>query len=335
MTSRSRSCPASFSADVDRLDRFEQEARAAAALSHPNILAVLDIGTDANAPFIVSELLEGETLRERVNAGPVAVRKAIQYALAIAHGLTAAHEKGILHRDLKPENIFVTRDNRVKILDFGLAKLTQDQFAGSNSVATAPAPTQPGVVLGTVGYMAPEQVRGLPVDHRADLFALGAILYELLSGRRPFSRDTAPETMTAILNEDPPDLVAAAAAVPPDLVRIVNRCLEKRPSERFQTASDLAFALQGFLDASGVSKAASAIRPSFRSAWIGWAVAVLLLATLAPLAFRRVRERPPASGSIRFQVAPTVEFAGPGPRAGRSRPNRDPQTRGDGHLERR
>ena len=304
--------PGVFSADVDRLDRFEQEARAAAALSHPNILAVHDIGTDAKAPFIVSELLEGETLRERVNAGPVAVRKAIQYALAIAHGLTAAHDKGILHRDLKPENVFVTGDNRVKILDFGLAKLTQDQFAGSNSVATAPAPTQPGVVLGTVGYMAPEQVRGLPVDHRADLFALGAILYELLSGRRAFSRDTAPETMTAILNEDPPDLSAAAAAVPPELVRVVNRCLEKRPSERFQTASDLAFALQGLSDASGASKTASVSRPPVQRAWIGWAVALLLLAILAPLAFRRVRERPPVPGSIRFQVAPTVEFAGPG-----------------------
>ena len=303
--------PGLFSADVDRLHRFEQEARAAAALSHPNILAVLDIGTDANAPFIVSELLEGETLRERVNAGPVAVRKAIQYALAIAHGLTAAHEKGILHRDLKPENVFVTGDNRIKILDFGLAKLTQDPSAAGSSIVTAPA-TQPGVVLGTVGYMAPEQVRGLPVDHRADLFALGAILYELLSGRRAFSRDTAPETMAAILNEDPADLSAAAGAIPPDLVRIVNRCLEKRPSERFQTASDLAFALQGLSDASGVSKATSAVRPSFRRAWIGWAVAVLLLATLAPLAFRHVRERPPSPGSIRFQVAPTVEFGGPG-----------------------
>ena len=303
--------PGVFSADVDRLHRFEQEARAAAALSHPNILAVLDIGTDANAPFIVSELLEGETLRERANAGPVAVRKAIQYALAIAHGLIAAHEKGILHRDLKPENVFVTGDNRLKILDFGLAKLTQDPSAAGSSIVTAPA-TQPGVVLGTVGYMAPEQVRGLPVDHRADLFALGAILYELLSGRRAFSRDTAPETMTAILNEDPADLSAAAGAIPPDLVRIVNRCLEKRPSERFQTASDLAFALQGLSDASGVSKATSAVRPSFRRAWIGWAVAVLLLATLAPLAFRHVRERPPSPGSIRFQVAPTVEFGGPG-----------------------
>ena len=304
--------PGVFSADVDRLDRFEQEARAAAALSHPNILAVHDIGTDADAPFIVSELLEGETLRERVNAGPVAVRKAIQYALAIAHGLAAAHDKGILHRDLKPENVFVTGDNRVKILDFGLAKLTQDQFAGSNSVATAPAPTQPGVVLGTVGYMAPEQVRGLPVDHRADLFALGAILYELLSGRRAFARDTAPETMTAILNEDPADLSAAPAAIPPDLVRIVNRCLEKRPSERFQTASDLAFALQGLSDASGASKAASPVRPSFRRAGSAGPSPCCCLQSWRPSRFRRVRERSPAPGSIRFQVAPTVEFGGPG-----------------------
>ena len=204
-TLRSRYCPAHSLRDIDRLHRFEQEARAAAALNHPNILAVYDIGTDGGAPFIVSELLEGETLRERARRGPVAVRKAIEYALQIARGLTAAHEKGITHRDLKPENVFVTRDNRVKILDFGLAKLTQDQsaLATLSAAATVSAPTQPGVVLGTVGYMAPEQVRGLPVDQRADLFAFGAILYELLSGVRAFSRDTAPETMAAILNVDP------------------------------------------------------------------------------------------------------------------------------------
>ena len=180
--------PSAFSADIDRLHRFEQEARAAAALNHPNILAVYDIGTDGGAPFIVSELLEGETLRERARGGPVAVRKATEYALQIARGLTAAHEKGITHRDLKPENVFVTRDNRVKILDFGLAKLTQDQpaLATLSAAATVPSPTHPGVVLGTVGYMAPEQVRGVPVDQRADLFAFGAILYELLSGVRAF-----------------------------------------------------------------------------------------------------------------------------------------------------
>jgi eukaryotic-like serine/threonine-protein kinase len=304
--------PSEFSANVERLDRFKQEARAAAALNHPNILAVHDIGTDADVPFIVSELLEGETLRERVKTGPVAARKAIQLALPIVHGLAAAHEKGITHRDLKPENIFITSDNRVKILDFGLAKLTQDQSAVSGTLETAPAATQSGVVLGTVGYMAPEQVRGLPADHRADLFALGALLYELLSGRRAFSRDTTPETMAAILNEDPLDLGTAAPPVPLDLVRIVNRCLEKRPADRFQTASDLGFALQGLSDASSVSTATPARRSARHTAWIGWAVAGLLLATLAPLAYQRVRERRPASSPIRFQMPPIVEFAGPG-----------------------
>jgi serine/threonine protein kinase len=305
--------PTAFSADVDRLRRFEQEARAAAALNHPNILAVHDIGTEAGAPFIVSELLEGETLRERLNAGPIAVRKALELALHIAHGLAAAHEKGITHRDLKPENVFVTRDSRVKILDFGLAKLTQDPpaFEPASAMVTTPAPTQPGVVLGTVGYMAPEQVRGLPVDHRSDLFALGAILYELLSGRRAFSRDTAPETMTAILKEDPPEL-DSAAPIPPALVRIVHRCLEKSASARFQTASDLAFALASVSDTSNVSTAIPAVRSRAYGAWLGWAAALLLLATLAPLAYQHLRERPLAPSAMRFQVPPTVEFAGPG-----------------------
>jgi len=176
--------PAVFSADADRLHRFEQEARAAAALNHPNILAVHDIGTAGDAPFIVSELLEGVTLRERLMGGAVTVRKAVAYAVAIARGLAAAHDKGITHRDLKPENVFITTDDRVKILDFGLAKLTSDRspVAATSALQTAALPTEPGLVLGTVGYMAPEQVRGLSVDHRADLFAFGAILYELLSG---------------------------------------------------------------------------------------------------------------------------------------------------------
>ncbi|MBA2259339.1 MAG: serine/threonine-protein kinase [Acidobacteria bacterium] len=306
--------PTAFSADVDRLHRFEQEARAAAALNHPNILAVYDIGTHAEAPFIVSELLEGETLRERVNAGPVPVRKTIELALHIAHGLAAAHDKGITHRDLKPENLFVTRDDRVKILDFGLAKLTQNQpaFGPASGIATTPAPTQPGVVLGTVGYMAPEQVRGLPVDHRADLFAFGAILYELLSGRRAFSRDTAPETMAAILNEDPPELSAAAAPIPPALMRIVSRCLEKSPSGRFQTASDLAFALDGLSDASSVSTAARGSSHRGHRTWLAWGAAALLLAALGTLAYQRVRERPAAPSPMRFQIPPIVELAGQG-----------------------
>ena len=303
--------PTAFSADADRLRRFEQEARAAAALNHPNILAVYDIGTESGAPFIVSELLEGVTLRGFLKDGPIPARKAVDIALHIAHGLAAAHEKGITHRDLKPENVFVTRDNRVKILDFGLAKLTQAQpaFESESAMATTFPATQPGVVLGTVGYMAPEQVRGLPVDHRADLFALGAILYELLSGRRAFSRDTAPETMAAILKEDPPEL---EAATPPALVRIVNRCLEKSPATRFQTASDLAFALGSVSETSSAPTAILAGRSRSYGAWLGWAAAVLLLVTLAPLAYQRLGERRPAPSAMRFQIPPTVEFAGPG-----------------------
>jgi hypothetical protein len=307
--------PVAFSADADRLRRFEQEARAAAALNHPNILAVYDIGTQSDAPFIVSELLEGETLREQLDTGPVAVRKAAEQALQIAHGLAAAHDKGIIHRDLKPENVFITRDNRIKILDFGLAKLTQNRpaLASASALPTMPSPTEPGVVLGTVGYMAPEQVRGLDVDHRADLFAFAAILYELLSGRRAFRRDTAPETMAAILNEDPPDLRAASLPIPPALARIVERGLEKNPSARFQTASDLAFALSGVSDGSGASGTARADAPRVRhSGWLGWGTAAVLLATLAPLAYRDIRERPATPDLMRFQIPPIVEFGGPG-----------------------
>jgi Tol biopolymer transport system component len=307
--------PSSFSADTDRLHRFELEARAAAALSHPNILAVHDIGTEKDAPFIVSELLEGQTLRDRLAAGPLPVRKAVAYAVAIARGLAAAHEKGITHRDLKPENLFITTDDRVKILDFGLAKLTSDTSAvAASALQTARPLTEVGQVLGTVGYMAPEQVRGLTVDARADLFALGTILYEMVSGRRAFHRDTAPETMTAILNDHPPDLIATDRAIPPGLARIVDRCLEKSPSARFQTASDLAFALEALSDAQpssiGVERAPTSARRGRE--WIAWAVVGLLLLALAPLVYQRVRERPTLSGPTRFQIPPTAELAGPG-----------------------
>ena len=308
--------PTAFSGDADRLQRFEQEARAAAALNHPNILAVHDIGTEGNAPFIVSELLDGATLRERLLAGPVPVRKAVSYAVAVARGLAAAHEKGITHRDLKPENLFITADDRVKILDFGLAKLASSESAaaGTSALQTAPPPTEAGVVLGTVGYMAPEQVRGMAADHRADLFALGVVLYELLSGLRAFRRDTPAETMTAILNDDPPDLGGTGRAIPPALLRIVDRCLEKSPAARFQTASDLAFALEALSDASGSAKA---VGPSPRAArrtreWVAWAIAALLLLTLAPVAFQRLREQPTVVRPTRFQIPPTVELAGPG-----------------------
>ena len=205
--------PSSLSADGDRLRRFEQEARAAAALNHPNILAVHQMGTHEGAPYLVSELLEGETLREQIKRGRIGVRKAIGYGVQIARGLAAAHEKGIVHRDLKPENLFATKDGRVKILDFGLAKLTHP--AGSEDGApTQTEGTEAGVVMGTVGYMAPEQVRGQATDHRADIFAFGAILYEMLAGKRAFQKPTSPETMTAILNEDPPSISEITAECP-------------------------------------------------------------------------------------------------------------------------
>src|SRR5213594_4290999 len=200
--------PSSYADNKERLHRFEQEACAAGALNHPNILSIHDIGTHDGSPYVVSELLEGETLRERMGGAAQPQRKAIDYALQVAHGLAAAHEKGIVHRDLKPENVFITKDGRVKILDFGLAKLTEASvaLAGAASLLTVPAETQPGMVLGTMGYMAPEQVRGQAADYRADIFAFGAILYEMLSGQRAFRGATAADTISAILDKDPPDL---------------------------------------------------------------------------------------------------------------------------------
>src|SRR5215469_6967802 len=219
--------PALRSRDPERLRRFEQEARAAAALNHPNILAVFQMGMHSGAPYIVSELLEGGTLREQLARGPISLRKAIDCGAQIARGLAAAHEKGIAHRDLKPENLFLTRDGRVKILDFGLAKLTQPQASSESNAPTMERATNPGVVMGTAGYMAPEQVRGQVADHRADIFALGAILYEMLCGTRAFQRPTSAETMTAILKEEPPSISQAVASAPPALQRVVHRCLEK------------------------------------------------------------------------------------------------------------
>jgi Tol biopolymer transport system component len=237
--------PPSFSADADRLRRFEQEARAAGILNHPNITAVYDIGTHDGAPYVVQELLEGETLRTALSGGKLSARRAIDYSLQIAHGLAAAHEKGIVHRDLKPENIFVTKDGRVKILDFGLAKLTHlEEGSQATNLPTATAGTEPGVVLGTLGYMSPEQVRGRQADVRSDIFSFGAILYEMLSGKRAFHGDSAADTMSAILREDPPDLSVTNQNVSPGLDRIVRHCLEKNPEQRFHSAHDVAFALE-------------------------------------------------------------------------------------------
>ncbi len=261
--------PASFSADRDRLQRFAQEARAAAGLNHPNILSIYDIGEDRGAPYIVSELLEGETLRDRLRIGAIPVRKAVDFALQAARGLAAAHEKGIVHRDLKPENIFLTNDGHVKILDFGLAKLTRPEGeSGGADAATVQAVTEPGLVMGTVGYMSPEQVRGKTADARSDLFAFGAILYEMISGKRAFHGETAADTMSAILKEDPPELSETARNVPPGLERIVHHCLEKSPGQRFQSARDLAFDLEVLTEVSVTPKSGSlpsAVREEIRA----------------------------------------------------------------------
>ena len=243
--------PDTFSQDAERLRRFQQEAEAAGVLNHPNITAVYDVGSHAGALYVVQELLEGETLRAELTSGKLPPRRAVDYAVQIARGLSAAHEKGIVHRDLKPENLFITRDGRVKILDFGLAKRTQSEQSGDgSSLATAAAGTEPGVVLGTLGYMSPEQVKGRSADARSDIFSFGAILYEMLSGNRAFRADSAAETMSAILKEDPPDLSVTNRNVSPSLERIVRHCLEKNPERRFQSTSDVAFDLE---ELSGVS----------------------------------------------------------------------------------
>jgi hypothetical protein len=292
--------PASFSADPDRLRRFEQEARAAGVLNHPNITAVYDIGTHDGAPYVVQELLEGETLRTALSGGKLPPRKAIDYALQIAHGLAAAHEKGIVHRDLKPENLFVTKDGRIKILDFGLAKLTHTEAEpGATSLPTATGGTEPGVVLGTLGYMSPEQVKGKPADSRSDIFSFGAIFHEMLSGQRAFHGDSAAETMSAILREEPPDLSVTNQSVSSGLERIVRHCIEKNPEQRFQSSRDLAFDLESLSAGSGMSAAAVPARPgrAFGRARTALAAAALLALGAAAGIFavaRRAERRAPA-----------------------------------------
>ena len=290
--------------DEARLQRFEQEARATAALNHPNILAVFDVGRAERGPFIVSELLEGESLREALARGPIPMRKAIDYAVQIARGLAAAHDKGIVHRDLKPDNLFVTAGGHVKILDFGLAKLAEPEpaLSGQSVLPTTPPPTTPGVVLGTVGYMAPEQVRGGRADHRADLFAFGAILYEMLTGGQPFARDTAPETMTAILRDEPREL--AAGSIPIGLQRIIGRCLEKEASARFQSAGDLAFALEALSFATESAGAAPiAVSRSSARLWsiVGGVAAIVALAAAVAVYLRPTADAP---RRVRLSIQP-------------------------------
>jgi len=291
--------PASFAADAERLRRFEQEARAVAALSHPNILAIHDIGQHEGAPYLVSELLEGESLREALQRGVLSHRRALDYAVQIAHGLAAAHSKDIAHRDLKPDNIFITRESRVKILDFGLAKTVPSPAshgAGAGATMTAAAPvTEAGVVMGTAGYMSPEQVRGGAVDCRTDIFSFGAVLYEMLSGQRAFKRDTAADTMAAILNDDPPELLESGRQVPPALDRIVRHCLEKSPDHRFQSARDLAFDLESVPTLTGSSTIA-AIKSKQRRKWLYVAAGAVVMAIALAIGLAVAASRSPATG---------------------------------------
>jgi serine/threonine protein kinase/Tol biopolymer transport system component len=300
--------PPSFSQDADRLRRFEQEAQATGTLNHPNILAVYDVGIHDGAPYVVSELLEGETLRNRLLGTALQQRRAVDYALQIVHGLAAAHEKGIIHRDLKPDNIFITNDGRVKILDFGLAKLTQtNSNERQTDVPTRRVETDSGVVMGTVGYMSPEQIRGRAVDQRSDIFAFGAVLYEMLSGRRAFQGESAADTMSAILKEDPRELSSTTENISPALERLVNHCLEKTPQERFHSARDVGFALETISGTSGQTvKSASplAVRTRNRERVV-WAVLTvgLLLTSLLALFVPLFRQRPTELHRVRFNVS--------------------------------
>jgi eukaryotic-like serine/threonine-protein kinase len=296
--------PASFSQDADRLKRFEQEARAAGVLNHPNITAVYDLGSHEGSPYIVTELLEGETLRSRLSSGALPVRKAIDYAIQMAKGLSAAHEKGIVHRDLKPENLFVTKDGRVKILDFGLAKLKTEKDGEQQTDLRTVSGTEPGVVLGTMGYMSPEQVRGKAADRRSDLFSFGAILYEMLSGQRAFRGDTAADTITAILTKEPPDLSQTNKDIHPGLERIVRHCLEKNPEERFESARDIAFDLEALSAVSGAHRTGAlpdAPSAGGRPRWSAAVVAVLLALALGAAAGVFAGKRMSEGSSISFR----------------------------------
>ena len=240
--------PEAVAGDSDRLRRFESEAKAVAKLDHPNILAIHDFASEEGVAYAAMELLEGESLRELISEGSITTGKAVEYARAIADGLAAAHEKGIVHRDLKPENVFLTTDGRIKILDFGLAKLKLPEGDLTTETPTATLDTAPGGLIGTIPYMAPEQVQGQPADHRSDIFALGVVLYEMLTGQRPFRGSTGVETAAAILKEDPEPISSVVPGVPPTLVGMTSKCLEKRSEDRFSSAHDLSLSL-GAIDA--------------------------------------------------------------------------------------
>ncbi|HZQ24689.1 MAG TPA: protein kinase [Terriglobales bacterium] len=276
--------PAAFSSDADRLARFHYEARILSTLNHPNVLAIYDVGEHDGVRYLVSEFLEGQTLRDKLSAGALSRWRLVEYALEIAKGLAAAHEKGIVHRDLKPENVFITRDDHVKVLDFGLAKQAAERGADQSATMTGPTPTTPGTVMGTVGYMSPEQVRGQPLDHRSDIFSFGAVLFEMASGKRAFRGDSSVETMNAILKEDVPELSVSGAQASPGLERIIRRCLEKKPERRFQSASDLAFALEALSGTSSSAQVAAAQKAPMRRSPLTWTAAALCIVGLLALA---------------------------------------------------
>ena len=292
--------PEHLAEDSGALSRFEREAKAVASLSHPNILAIHDFGREGRIAFAVMELLDGETLRQKMQAGSLSVRKAVDYALQIAQGLGAAHDRGVHHRDLKPENLIVTKEGRLKILDFGLARQTSLHASDESHSPTEARLTEAGAFLGTVGYMSPEQVRGRSADQRSDIFAFGCVLYEMLSGRRAFQGETAAETMTAILKEDPPPPSDTNAPVPPALKRILGRCLEKNPDERFRSANDLGFALEA-VSGSVASAAASAARPATSRNRLAFGVAAGL--ALAATSFLVGRLAQAATGPSTFLQA--------------------------------
>jgi serine/threonine protein kinase/Tol biopolymer transport system component len=314
--------PSDFASNKERVERFEREAQAAGSLNHPNILGIYDIDSQDGTYFVVSELLVGSELRDRLNEGPLPLRKTLDYAQQIVSGLAAAHERGITHRDLKPENLFITKDDRVKILDFGLAKVRpQETNMHGSEDATRKALTDPGVVMGTVGYMSPEQVRGGSSDHRSDIFSFGVILYEMLTGRRAFGGDSLVETMHSILKDDILEPEESGARIPPALDKLMRRCLEKKPEHRFYSAHDLGFALDAVASpttasGSGLTAAvqsfkdddAEPARPDWlsRAAWV--AAAVFLISTLI-FGGLYLRQEQPRRQTIRFDIAPPEKTA--------------------------
>src|SRR5687767_7414187 len=303
--------PQSIAADPKALARFEAEARSVAALSHPNILSIYDLGREGETLYAVTELLDGMTLRERIeDQGAFSLRETLELGAQIARGLAAAHEKGIVHRDIKPANLFLGRDGRIKILDFGLAKQAEtfDSRSRIATAATVGPGTEPGTVLGTVGYMAPEQVRGEPADERSDIFALGVVLYEMATGERAFAGETGAETMTAILRHEPPRLGVPESPIPPGLERVVRHCLEKNPRQRFRSAEDLAFALESLAagrtsERSGRAAAVSDGSTGRRT--IAVAGAALALVAVGAAGDRWLARRPAVSAAESAVLRPT------------------------------